>query len=69
MKQGQTALERAFELAKSGLCTNLDDLKRTLRLEGFSTKQIVGGYLATQLRALMKSAAQSNQQSESTLRE
>ncbi len=49
-------MERAFELAKSGACTSVDDIKRCLRLEGFAISQIVGSSLARQLRALIAEA-------------
>jgi hypothetical protein len=56
MDANRTAMERAFELAKSGACTSVDDIKRCLRLEGFAISQIVGSSLARQLRALIAEA-------------
>jgi hypothetical protein len=56
MKDNLTSLERAFELAKSGSCGSLEDLKRALVSEGYSTNQIVGRSLTNQLRALLNSA-------------
>jgi hypothetical protein len=56
MKDGRTSLERAFELAKSGSCGTVEDLKRALIHEGYSTSQIVGRSLTNQLRALINSA-------------
>jgi hypothetical protein len=56
MDRNPTAIERAFELAKSGACTSVDDIKRCLRLEGFAISQIVGSSLARQLRALIAEA-------------
>jgi hypothetical protein len=49
MDHNITALERAFQLAKSGECDSIDDLKKRLRAEGYSTSQIVGRELARQL--------------------
>ena len=54
MDQKRTALERGFELAKSGSCAAVDDIKRQLRAEGYSTAQITGGALSRQLTALIK---------------
>jgi hypothetical protein len=54
MDQNTTALERAFELAKSGSCASVDDIKRQLHAEGYSTAQIIGGALSRQLNALIK---------------
>jgi hypothetical protein len=56
MEKSRTALERAFALAKSGACTSVDDVKRCLRLEGYSISQIVGSALARQLRTLIAEA-------------
>jgi hypothetical protein len=56
MDQSVTALERAFQLAKSGKCSSLADLKKQLRAEGYSIAQITGRTLAKQLMALIKMA-------------
>jgi hypothetical protein len=56
MDQGVTALERAFQLAKSGKCHSVTDLKNRLRAEGYSTMQVTGRILLRQLEALIKSA-------------
>ena len=56
MDQHLTALERAFQLAKSGSCTNIADLKRLLKSEGYGFQQIEGRVLAKQLVALMNAA-------------
>lgn len=56
MDRSRTALERAFDLAKSGACTSVDDLKRCLRLEGYRINQIIGRTLARQLRTLIAEA-------------
>ena len=36
MAKSITVLERAFQLAKTGQCDSLDELKRVLRDEGYS---------------------------------
>jgi hypothetical protein len=50
------ALERAFELAKSGACTNASEIKSRLKAEGFSDSSVVGWKLSRQLKALIASA-------------
>jgi hypothetical protein len=56
MSERPTALERAFHLARSGLPSSIDDIKKTLRLEGYASGQIDGNVLHKQLRALMLAA-------------
>jgi hypothetical protein len=51
-----TAVERAFQLAKSGDCASLAEIKDRLRAEGYSAKQITGRVMSTQLGALIKAA-------------
>jgi hypothetical protein len=51
-----TALERAFQLAKSGDCAAVPDIKRRLLREGYSVAQITGGTLSKQLVALIRAA-------------
>jgi hypothetical protein len=53
-----SALERAFELAKSGRCRNIPELRVALRSEGFSDEQVWGKSLGTQLRTLIEQAKQ-----------
>jgi hypothetical protein len=48
-----TSLERAFQLAKSGNCATIEDIRRALRSEGYGTEQIVGPALLRQLRAIL----------------
>jgi len=43
-------LERAFELARSGQCQSVDDIKKKLLYEGLGTEQIDGPVLRRQLR-------------------
>jgi hypothetical protein len=47
-----TAIERAFELANSGECAGVEDIKGRLRKEGLRTDQITGPSLLRQLRAI-----------------
>jgi hypothetical protein len=51
-----TALERAFQLAKSGDYAAVPDIKKRLIKEGYSVAQITGGALSKQLLALIRAA-------------
>jgi hypothetical protein len=51
--QNVTALERAFQLAKSGNVATMDALKHQLKTEGYSVTTITGKALTRQLRALI----------------
>jgi hypothetical protein len=55
MSELPTALERAFELARSGDYATIEDLKNQLRHEGYTATQIQGPTLVKQLREIMKS--------------
>jgi hypothetical protein len=61
MNANVTVLERAFELARSGCCRNLEDIHRHLKAEGYSTQQITGPWLRRQLRTLMQEATVSSE--------
>lgn len=52
----KTALERAFELARSGKFEKLSALRRALAAEGYPAQQVAGPVLYEQLRQLMKTA-------------
>jgi hypothetical protein len=52
-----TALERAFQLAKSGDYKSVSDIKKRLSAEGYSVAQVTGRVLSKQLDALIKAAA------------
>ncbi len=51
-----TALERAFELANSGSCESVADIKKVLKSEGYALQQIVGRTLSRQLTELIRDA-------------
>jgi hypothetical protein len=53
MDPGVTTLERAFQLAKSGECRSIDEIKKTLTAEGYHTAQITGRVLLRQLQGLI----------------
>jgi hypothetical protein len=56
-----TALERAFQLAKSGAFTSVHAIKQQLSAEGFAAAQVTGKTLAKQLNALIKAAREGTQ--------
>ena len=56
MDHGITAMERAFQLAKSGSCASVTIIKMRLKAEGYSVAQITGRALSRQLEALIRSA-------------
>jgi hypothetical protein len=58
MTTNATVLERAFELASSGMCASLDDLRRRLKKEGYELNQLQGRALRMQLLGLIKKAGQ-----------
>jgi hypothetical protein len=51
-------LERAFELARSGRCATVADIKRRLREEGYRDDQVEGPLLFGQLNKLIKGSAE-----------
>jgi hypothetical protein len=56
MDQNKTTLERAFELAKSGVYANFDELRTKLKAEDYDLKQMEGTALRKQLNLIMQSA-------------
>ena len=52
----RTPLERAFELARSGECNLVSDVRKRLRDEGYSDAQIDGPSLIRQLRRILVAA-------------
>ena len=56
MDQNATALERAFQLAKSGHFATIDAIKRQLRAEGYVVATVTGTTLSKQLRALIQAS-------------
>ena len=52
MQNRLTALERAFELARSGDCRSTDDIRKRLNAEGYSGQQVTGPTLLRQLREI-----------------
>jgi hypothetical protein len=56
MDQKMTALERAFQLARSGSVAGLTEIVSSLNREGYSANQIEGRLLKRQLADLIKAA-------------
>jgi hypothetical protein len=56
-----TALERAFQLAKSGNVATVDALRRQLKAEGYLDFKVTGKALTTQLRALIQASQKPEQ--------
>jgi hypothetical protein len=56
MDQKMTALERAFQLARSGSVAGLAEIVASLNHEGYSGSQIEGRVLKRQLSDLIKAA-------------
>ena len=54
MNRTETTLERAFELAKSGSVSNMNELRATIKREGYAVTQMDGPALGRQLRALIR---------------
>lgn len=54
MDQNRTAVERAFDLATSGDCATIGDIKMKLAREGYSAGQLVGRTIEKQLRKLIE---------------
>ncbi len=56
--QGPTTLERAFALARSGACSGLDEIRRTLKGERYDQVEahLAGPSIGRQLRALCAEA-------------
>lgn len=50
------AVARAFELARGGACRSVEDIRRHLKLEGYSSYQehLSGALIKKQLIAIMK---------------
>jgi hypothetical protein len=56
-----TELERGFQLAESGDCRSVDEIRRKLIQEGYYATQITGKSLLRQLQALISAALDARQ--------
>lgn len=59
MDQDKTTLERAFELAQSGRCKSVQEIRQALKQEHYSLNQLEGASVKKQLSALIKKASSS----------
>jgi hypothetical protein len=59
MDPNKTTIERAFELARSGECKSINEIRRQLKIEGYDEGVIEGRSLLMQLRTLIAEAAKS----------
>ena len=66
MDQKMTALERAFQLARSGRVAGLTEIVTSLNREGYSASQIEGPVLKRQLSGLIKAARKASADSAQT---
>jgi len=60
MDQNKTALERAFELARTGRYPTVELIRRAISAEGYFQSQIEGRELSKQLRELIAASAPAN---------
>ena len=56
MQANLSALERAFQLARSGQVTDVKDIKAQLKREGYDLGPIIGSVLIRQLQRVIKAA-------------
>ena len=59
MEPNKTAIERGFELARTGLYSDVGDIKARLRNEGYFTDTVTGPRLRAQIKRLMQAAQKS----------
>lgn len=57
MDKDKTALERAFELARTGRYPTVDLIRRAISAEGYFQNQIEGRDLSRQLRELIAASS------------
>jgi hypothetical protein len=56
MESNVSALERAFDLARSGKYKTVSDIRLRLKQEGYSDAQLIGPGLQKQLRTIIAQA-------------
>ncbi len=54
MDHRMTALERAFQLARSGQVSTITEIKESLKRDGYSASQVDGPFLRRQLMSLIR---------------
>jgi hypothetical protein len=58
MQSGVSVTERAFQLARSGSVSTVDDIRRALNREGYQANELHGTALYRQLRAVIRAERQ-----------
>jgi hypothetical protein len=59
MEPNKTAIERAFDLARTGVYSEVGEIRDRLRNEGYFTDTVTGPTLRAQLKRLMEAARKS----------
>jgi hypothetical protein len=59
MQPHKTVIERAFELARTGVYSEVGEIKERLRNEGYFTDTVTGPMLRAQLKGLMEAGQKS----------
>lgn len=54
MQQNKTAIERAFELARSGRVRTVSEIRATLKAEGYDQRHLEGRALVKQLQDILR---------------
>jgi hypothetical protein len=67
MEPNKTAIERAFDLARMGVYSDVDEIKDRLRNEGYLTGTVTGPMLRAQLKRLMEAAQKSRWSSRTSI--
>jgi len=58
MQSGVPITERAFQLARSGTVSSVDEIRRALNREGYQANELQGSALYRQLRAVIRAERQ-----------
>lgn len=56
MEQNKSAMERAFEIARTGSSRSLSEIRVQLNAEGYDTRSLEGPALSKQIREIAKKA-------------
>ena len=59
MEPNKTAIERAFDIARTGVYSEVGEIRDRLRHEGYSAETVTGPLLRAQLKVLMEAAQKS----------
>lgn len=56
MDPNKSPIERAFEIARAGVCRTVDDVRNQLRAEGYNQRQLEGPALGKQIMDIINKA-------------